>query len=1061
MKKFFSFVVAALLSVTVFAAEPVTVTKTIGELAAANSWETSVNPSPVNVYTPFALDDVVTVSAIDTTVDAQKNAVYWANTTDANKSDIRFYQARSNGWVSVSVKEGYELKSVKFTYSIKNSGVLATEPGSSIAEDKRIPSETVYACSGQSVMFYVANTGTATNGQVRFTEFEITYKSTAVEKKPFKVKAGEDLQAAINAAESGDTILVQAGTYTGNFTMKDGVQLIGGWNADFTAQTDYASVLDANKNGRVLNQPADFTTLTIVENFTIQNGYLETSSDQGAAGVWLCRKGRVQHCLIQDNKIATSPSGNMMGGGVSCNTGMADPDTLVYDCIIRRNTATHGGGIRVNGKGIVILNSVIEDNETVNNAAGGVHMHNGSKLINCIVRNNKANGDTGGVRLSGGNVSDIFNCLIAGNVATASVGGVAIEGNNKANFINNTVVANKQMKAGATASLAGVKVKNDIGGDATTLFVNNIIWGNITGDTIAPQGVYYISKYDKTSGARSYNAIQGQCGDDDKTGTTSWMLTNDDPGFVNAANGDYRLAASSALHNIGSTAQAQGTKDLAGNARILQDIVDLGCYETEYVAPMVANKHIMAYDLKAELAGGIYTFSFKSNENATDAQIVFYNESVVIGSQNISGVRIGENSIQIAAANLPGENGQVLRWSIDLTSSNIDAVTEFSDDSDKFRYYATRGMAINCYPETEGFGTIYLCVPSAGASDGGSTYTKTMTMGFRQFDAALTLKNDGNVGFTAGMTWLDASTAPYRVQVGEDGLVYFSANHASMKGVWRVNEWDMSTATTGATNVINSGELTYGFCVEGVGAARTIYAMEGIGYDASAGGLGNINKYEIGTADVFSGTPVLVSTANNAKQVNSGDNMATDGNGGFWFYQNRSAEGASMPILAHMTSGVVDYTSADAALGLADSRRGAFAVSPNKQYLACGTAAKVTVFKVVSFNTNNVPTLEKVGEFTSDRLGNNIDGMAFDYANNVYVANSSKEWLQAFALPTTDNSSSVMARVAMSVTVQKTATSVQELINNSYLGVQKVIINGALYIIRDGVMYNMQGQLVK
>ena len=52
-----------------------------------------------------------------------------------------------------------------------------------------------------------------------------------------QVKADNDLQAAVNAANSGDTVLVQAGTYEGNFTMKDGVYVSGGWNEDFTAQT--------------------------------------------------------------------------------------------------------------------------------------------------------------------------------------------------------------------------------------------------------------------------------------------------------------------------------------------------------------------------------------------------------------------------------------------------------------------------------------------------------------------------------------------------------------------------------------------------------------------------------------------------------------------------------------------------------------------------------------------------------------------------------------------------------------------------------------------------------
>ncbi len=393
-----------------------------------------------------------------------------------------------------------------------------------------------------------------------------------------KVKASDGadvLKSTIAEAATGDTVLVQEGTFTGNFTMKDGVQVSGGWDANFETQTEYGTTLDANANGRVLNQPAAFSTLTVWSNFTIQNGKITTKQpDEGAAGVFLNKKGRVQDCLIQNNVVDVA-SGNAMGGGVSCNSGNADPDTVAYNCIIKNNTATHGGGVRVNGKGVVVYNCIIKDNQTTNNAAGGVHLHNGSKLINCIVRNNKANGDTGGVRLTGGNVSDIINCLIAGNEATATVGGICIEGN-LPNIINNTIVGNKQDKSGATASLSGVKVKNDASANGT-LFVNNIVWGNITGDTIAPQGVYYISRYDKTAGQRSYNAIQGQLGDDGAT--TCIKLTNADPGFVDAANGDYRLKETSKLVNSGNKTHNTLPTDLDGKQRVRGGKIDLGCYE--------------------------------------------------------------------------------------------------------------------------------------------------------------------------------------------------------------------------------------------------------------------------------------------------------------------------------------------------------------------------------------------------------------------------------------------------------------------------------------------------
>ncbi|MBQ2439527.1 MAG: hypothetical protein II267_06570, partial [Paludibacteraceae bacterium] len=199
-----------------------------------------------------------------------------------------------------------------------------------------------------------------------------------------QVKAGDDLQAAVNAANSGDTVLVQAGTYEGNFTMKDGVYVSGGWNEDFTAQTKHASILDAKQSGRVLNQPADFTTLTIWDNFTIQNGKLTAiQSDKLGSGVALMKKGRVINCLIQNNTF--DYSGDCYGGGLGQDVGNRN-DTCAINCVVRNNKATHGGGVRIRG---VILNSLAEKNTSTNNG-GGIYLQAGA-AYNCVIVNNTSN----------------------------------------------------------------------------------------------------------------------------------------------------------------------------------------------------------------------------------------------------------------------------------------------------------------------------------------------------------------------------------------------------------------------------------------------------------------------------------------------------------------------------------------------------------------------------------------------------------------------------------------------------------------------------------------------
>lgn len=384
---------------------------------------------------------------------------------------------------------------------------------------------------------------------------------------------GTALQAAINAASSGDELKVQAGTYVGNFTMKQGVNVSGGWNAGFTSQTDYATILDANASGRVVEQPSNFTTLTVWSNLTIQNGKLTAASATPASnlgsGVALGKKGQVKHCKIQNNTF--DYNGNCMGGGVGNDAVDANTDVCVDDCWILNNKGSHGGGVRVRG---TVQNSIIENNLTEANAGGGVHLQAG-RLVGCIVRGNTGKA-TGGVRAYG--KCDVINNLIYNNTAKEAVGGLGLE-SALSNVIGNTIVCNNQLTG--TGAQAGVKVTNNLNANGT-FFVNNVVWGNMSNSTVESQGVYYISRYDKTAGQRSYNAISGQKGDD--SAETSIQLTADDPGFTDAANGDFSLLSTSVLLDRGNSAKATVLKDLAGNDRIVNSSVDIGAYEYPVVA---------------------------------------------------------------------------------------------------------------------------------------------------------------------------------------------------------------------------------------------------------------------------------------------------------------------------------------------------------------------------------------------------------------------------------------------------------------------------------------------
>jgi len=409
--------------------------------------------------------------------------------------------------------------------------------------------------------------------------------------------AGKALQDAIDAAEAGATVFVEAGTYQGYFTMKEGVQVSGGWNSDFTAQTEYASVLDANASGRVLNQGKDFATLTVWENFTVQNGKLaEKAADNLGAGVALRKQGRVVGCLIQNNTFEYS--GNCIGGGIGHDSGNLN-DTCAINCVVRNNKGTHGGGVRIRG---VILNSVIENN-TATGPCGGLHLQGGA-AYNCIVRGNQTTGDTGGVRLYG--ACKLVNCLVADNYCKGKVGGVGNE-SATADIINCTIVNNKQEFNSTDKEYCGVRIATESGA-GSKMFANNVIWGNKAGEEVQGQQISYsVCKY----GTRTNNAFQGKSPIDAEFIVLGENTAVNGPQFVDPANGNYAFAWSSPLYNAGLNSAMDkmvGDKDIMGNARMQGENIDLGAVEhkvfTATIKPIENGTLVLDYGVKDTLAAG-------------------------------------------------------------------------------------------------------------------------------------------------------------------------------------------------------------------------------------------------------------------------------------------------------------------------------------------------------------------------------------------------------------------------------------------------------------------------
>ena len=219
-------------------------------------------------------------------------------------------------------------------------------------------------------------------------------------------KAFRSIQAAINAAESGDKVLVAAGTYAERITLKKDVALYGGFPAggglwESRAPAIYETIIDPNKTGTAVTVPSAATLNTIIDGFTIKNG----------------------------NAIN--------GGGISCISSSA----TITNNKIMMNTATVGAGICCDRSTVDIRNNIVQSN-SARSIGGGMYLISSSGTVaSNILTNNTATGTYGGGIFCSSSTAIIVNNTIAYNQSSTRGGGISFTSYN-ASFANNIVAFN-------------------------------------------------------------------------------------------------------------------------------------------------------------------------------------------------------------------------------------------------------------------------------------------------------------------------------------------------------------------------------------------------------------------------------------------------------------------------------------------------------------------------------------------------------------------------------------------------------------------------------------------
>ena len=378
-----------------------------------------------------------------------------------------------------------------------------------------------------------------------------------------------NIQAAINVAVTGDTVVVSAGTYFEHISFS-------GKNITVkSAQGKTVTILDGSgETGPVVRFVSGETRKAVLKGFTIQHGSLCCSYEGGGIEVSNASP-TILNNLIRNNVGA----GN--GGGINVNFG----SPLIKGNVITANTVaffggTAGGGIDIGGESSAqIISNKITGNFGVGFGGGISLFAAGNVLVlNNTIGGNRAESQGGGIWIVNEADEVIVQNLIGDNSAPSGAQFYALVPLSITGFrlINNTIIGN--------TSPTDTAVMAD-GFNSNAQIVNNIIFAPAGQTALLCNALYKsgppIVQFNDAFSEQGIS-YDGMC---TGFGGTNGNISAD-PGLVNLARGNYRLRADSLAIDAGTNA-APGVqpRDFARKPRIVDGngdgdaVIDLGAYE--------------------------------------------------------------------------------------------------------------------------------------------------------------------------------------------------------------------------------------------------------------------------------------------------------------------------------------------------------------------------------------------------------------------------------------------------------------------------------------------------
>ena len=418
------------------------------------------------------------------------------------------------------------------------------------------------------------------------------------------------IQEAIDAASSGDVIIVRPGTYVEN------IDFVGKAIIVMSEMGPEVTVIDGGQLDSVVKFQNHEENDSELDGFSITNG----RADEGGGIYCFGSSPIISNSIISDNSAEYPYAYRGSGGGISCF--WASP--VVVNNIITNNRADlNGGGVYcLKFSSPSIVNNTITDNIAGETAGGGggilCDYHSKPLIMNNIISNNLALCASGGILCSWYSSATIKNNLISNNVCVdGNAGGIGSGAYCDLIIENNVIIGNSatgdwRNGGGLTFGDAKVHIVNNIisnnkanwrgGGiycsstthpNPSALVMNNTIVNNVAGDSGG--GIYGDRFFPEITNtifwnnsaptgpelASRYGSPPTTCCDI-KGGWPGTGNIDADPLFVDLAGDDLHITFESPCRDSGDNSALPQITDFEGDPRIANDVVDIGADEFYY-----------------------------------------------------------------------------------------------------------------------------------------------------------------------------------------------------------------------------------------------------------------------------------------------------------------------------------------------------------------------------------------------------------------------------------------------------------------------------------------------